>query len=409
MVMAEPFDISLLPNVLELQPKAHLMIGFGVAFLVLVWLSVALRIYVRLFMIRAFGWDDGMLLISTMTFSSFCACLIVEARYCRSPEVEQAYLTANLDAILIVLTHALKYVVVYNALYILTTILFKISLAVFFLRIVVLKWQRRIIYLSTGIYTLYSVIFIFLVTFRCGSPSDLLINASKGKCISNEAIMPLVYISGALNAAADVVFATLPVVILWNSHMPRQAKVSVGILLSMGCLGSVASIIRMAYLGGLSVDAGFFKHAIDAGLLSVVEPGLAITAASLSALRPLFKSMVEQTLPTFFHTGYGRTKNSTAGNSKRRRSHRVTRSRASFEDQKGFQVFDNSTSRTHTVIATSPRIEMDELSNDDITLNRQSSQGSLVEQHMYETARTWVPPYSGKGVMMTRAINVTEH
>ncbi|THZ96173.1 hypothetical protein D6C83_09154, partial [Aureobasidium pullulans] len=174
--MADSFDISLLPNVLELQPKAHLMTGFGVAFLILVWTSISLRVYVRMFMIRAFGWDDAILLMSAVTFTSFCACLLVEAKYCRAPEVESAYMTANLEAIWIVLTKALEFVVVYNALYILTTILFKISLAIFFLRIVVVKWQRRLIYTSTGIYTLYSVIFIFLVTFRCGSPPDLLIH-----------------------------------------------------------------------------------------------------------------------------------------------------------------------------------------------------------------------------------------
>lgn len=59
-----------------------------------------------------------------------------------------------------------------------------------------------------------------------------------------------------------------------------------------------------------------------------------------------------------------------------------------------------------TIIA-SPRFEMDDLSHKDCTLGT-SSQGSLVEEHVYETARTWVP-YSGKGVIMTRAVNVTEH
>ena len=64
--MADTFDVSLFPNVLELQPKAHLMTGFGVTFLVLVWASVATRIYVRLFMIRAFGWDDVTLLLASV-------------------------------------------------------------------------------------------------------------------------------------------------------------------------------------------------------------------------------------------------------------------------------------------------------------------------------------------------------
>ncbi|KAK6001916.1 hypothetical protein QM012_002406 [Aureobasidium pullulans] len=397
------FDVSLLPNVLELQPKAHLLIGFSITFLVLVWTSLACRVWVRIFTIKAFGWDDATLIMSAVTFTSFCAYLISEAKYCFNPTVETAYNTADILGIWDVLTQAMEFVVTYNALYILTTIIFKISLAIFFLRIVVLKWQRHLIYISTVIYAIYGLIFIFIVTFRCGKPKDLLINAARGKCISDEVLMPMIYISGILNAAVDVVFAGLPAIVLWNSMMPRRAKISAGILLSMGCIGTVASIIRIAYLGGLVNGAKFFTHAVDAGLLSVVEPGLAITAASLSALRPLFLSMKEKTLPSIF------SKHSASSNSKRHttRSHRVSRSRASFTDQKGFQVFDNATSRTETVIA-SPRFELDDLGNEDNAMNRTSSQGSLVEQHVYETARTWVP-YSGKGVMMTRAVNVTEH
>jgi hypothetical protein len=68
--MANTFDVSLVPNVLELQPKAHLMVGFGVTFFILVWLSVATRMYVRVFMIRAFGWDDITLLMASVGFGS---------------------------------------------------------------------------------------------------------------------------------------------------------------------------------------------------------------------------------------------------------------------------------------------------------------------------------------------------
>ncbi|KAH0075604.1 hypothetical protein KCU96_g14654, partial [Aureobasidium melanogenum] len=297
------FDVSLLPNVLELQPKAHLLFGFSVAFLVLVWASLALRVYVRVFTIKAFGWDDAMLIWAAVTFTSFCAYLINEAKYCFKPEVENAYKTADLLAIWTVLTQAMVFVVTYNALYILTTIIFKVSLAIFFLRIVVVKWQRLLIYISTAVYAVYGVVFIFLVTFRCGMPKDLLINAARGQCISEGVIMPMLYISGILNSAVDVIFAVLPAIFLWNSLMPRRAKISACILLSMGCVGTVASIVRIAYLDGLVNSSKFFTTAVDAGLLSIVEPGLAITAASLCALRPLFLSMVEKTLPYISRTG----------------------------------------------------------------------------------------------------------
>jgi len=81
-VMADTFDVSLLPNVLELQPKAHLMTGFGVTFLVLVWVSVATRVYVRCFMIRAFGWDDMILLMASVGFEGITS--EPELTICRS-------------------------------------------------------------------------------------------------------------------------------------------------------------------------------------------------------------------------------------------------------------------------------------------------------------------------------------
>lgn len=62
----DTFVISLLPNVLELQPRAHLLIGFSITFLVLVWTSLAFRVYVRIFTIKAFGWDDATLIMSAV-------------------------------------------------------------------------------------------------------------------------------------------------------------------------------------------------------------------------------------------------------------------------------------------------------------------------------------------------------
>lgn len=61
------FDIPILPNVLELRPKAHLLTGFSITFLVLVWTSLACRVYVRVFTIKAIGWDDATLIMSSVS------------------------------------------------------------------------------------------------------------------------------------------------------------------------------------------------------------------------------------------------------------------------------------------------------------------------------------------------------
>lgn len=73
--------------------------------------------------------------------------------------------------------------------------------------------------------------------------------------------------------------------------MPRKAKISAGILLGMGAMGSICSLIRIAYIPGLKAGPKFFSHAITIGTWSIVEPGIGILVASLATLRPLTRSM----------------------------------------------------------------------------------------------------------------------
>lgn len=56
-------------------------------------------------------------------------------------------------------------------------------------------------------------------------------------------------------------------------------------------MGSICSLIRIAYIPGLKAGPKFFSHAITIGTWSVVEPGIGILVASLATLRPLTRSM----------------------------------------------------------------------------------------------------------------------
>lgn len=178
--------------------------------------------------------------------------------------------------------------------YILCTVTLKISLAIFFLRVIVQRWQRNVIIGATFIYTLYGIMFAFLAVFQCGVPEHFLIKQSAGKCIPDNILQPLNYLHGSLNAASDWTFALLPISVLWHAKIPRSAKISSGLLLSLGAVGSISSLIRLAYVPGLKNGPEFFSNAINIGVWSVIEPGLGVIAASLATLRPLFKSMVEK-------------------------------------------------------------------------------------------------------------------
>jgi hypothetical protein len=179
-------------------------------------------------------------------------------------------------------------------LYILTTVALKISLAIFFLRIVVRTWQRRVIWTVTAIYTLYAIAFAFVAVFQCGIPTNFLIKEAVGICIHDDVLQPMNYVHASLNAISDWTFACLPIFVLWNAQMPRSTKILAGFLLSLGAVGSVISLVRIIYIPGLKTGPTFFDNAINIGVFSLIEPALGLNAACLATLRPLFKDLASK-------------------------------------------------------------------------------------------------------------------
>lgn len=292
-----------------------------------------------------------------------------------------------------------KYTLIFNSLYVLTTILFKISLAIFFLRIVVAQWQRRLIVISTAIFTAYSFAYMFITTFRCGLPRDILLNTARGKCIPTSAVSPLLYVSGISNALMDIMFAFLPTTILWNSQMPIKTKISCCILLSMGGLSCVASIIRIAFLNGVSDQAHYFENAINTALVSIVEPGLAITAASLGTLRPLFQALAERTSPSSWQSS--RSGNSkSAARSAYQKEHNASGGRS--QNTFGGTTLGSRNMQTDTDSMT----ELDTIEHGQVVMDRPESRISQSSLLDHEDQNEWTT-YDGKGVMMTRQVRVS--
>jgi hypothetical protein len=67
-------------SVAVLGSKTISMLVVSVVFLVLAWVSFALRVYVRAKMIRSFGKDDWMMLLTLGLFTTSCGLLIAIER-----------------------------------------------------------------------------------------------------------------------------------------------------------------------------------------------------------------------------------------------------------------------------------------------------------------------------------------
>lgn len=181
-------------------------------------------------------------------------------------------------------------------------VFFKISLAIFFLRIVIRPWQRYIIIATVTINTVFGAFLFFVALFNCGDPSKYLQHELDGICLPWSTTYGIQLTGCILNATTDWIFAVLPIFVLVKAMMPLSLKISAGFVLLLGCCGSIVSLVRIRYIKGLQAGPDFFNTAVDLCIWSIIECGLGIAAASSATLRPLLRGCLEQARLTFSST-----------------------------------------------------------------------------------------------------------
>jgi hypothetical protein len=185
---------------------------------------------------------------------------------------------------------ASQYVQLSKIFYILTTTFLKISLGLFFLRLLTKPWQTRLFQIVLAISGVFGILYFSVTLFVCGSPTklaDSLIGARASHCAPVWVVLSTGYIYGIINVVADWIFTLIPIVILVDSTMDRRSKISVGIVMAFAAVGSISGIMRMVYLKGLlfegSVSSKSTSHSTKskAGGLHCVSLRRAATMRSL--------------------------------------------------------------------------------------------------------------------------------
>ncbi|KAF2148600.1 hypothetical protein K461DRAFT_298000 [Myriangium duriaei CBS 260.36] len=258
-----------------LKPDAYM--GLTSFAIILVAVILSLRIYVRTVIIKSFGLDDWLLLLS------FCIFVADAAVIFRSGLITKRH---GITAVLLEVS-ALD--IASMLLYIMNQVFLKLSIALFFLRIPQRRWQIWTIRVSVTIFTIYSTGFFFLALFKCGSPDKF--NFIYGHCLSWDILGWVIYTSAILNAIVDWILITTPILVIWGSMMSRQSKVQVCAILMLGIAGSLLSVARIPFIKHLRIihSPEYFGQLVPITMLSGAETAVGIGAISLAALRPLLK------------------------------------------------------------------------------------------------------------------------
>ncbi|RMY56522.1 hypothetical protein D0863_12948 [Hortaea werneckii] len=248
-------------------------------FLASAWISVGLRFGVRGIMIRCLGWDDWLILVTIVAFTFYCTFVILSENLALNlvlGKADLAEIPSLVDYFLAAITT-----------YILTTVIFKAALGLFYLRIVISRRLQHVVYVTMAISMTYGIAYLFFTLFQCGEPRDLVGKRIGGECVSNAALLGVGLSEGAVNATADWTLALLPIIPLRKANMPRPAKLSASFVILAGAAGSVCSVVRLPFITDYSPGSDFLLKSSRFTLWSVAECGICITAASLATLRPL--------------------------------------------------------------------------------------------------------------------------
>ncbi|RDW64544.1 phosphatidylserine decarboxylase family protein [Aspergillus mulundensis] len=256
---------------------AAVMVGLSI-------IAVFLRCFVRVYIVRAFGWDDALMLIALALFIALCAlCMLASA-------AGVGHKIADFTSIS-QLQRALKLWWLGQMLYLWASAVSKIAIALALLRLAVRRLHRFTLWAVCVVIVIIGLVFWLVLLFNCW-PVEYFWERTNifknGKCISTDVLLIIAYCYSSLTIVCDVTLGILPACLIWGLQMSRRTKLALVGVLSLGAIASVAVVIRLPYLKNYS-DTDFLYSTYQIAVWSVVETGLAIIAGSLITLRPLFR------------------------------------------------------------------------------------------------------------------------
>ncbi|KAL0935744.1 uncharacterized protein CTRU02_210335 [Colletotrichum truncatum] len=310
----------------EIENRGPELFAVGVTLVTTAGISIILRCYARIFLVKNFGFDDYCMVGAMVFFSLFVACAIAGIHYGTG---RHYYDLDPADQ-----SMAMKYWWFCYLWYCLSMICSKISIGWFLLRITVRKIDVWIIYTVMFCTVCTGVVFFFVTLLQCLPIPFFWDKSIKGHCVEMDVIIALTYLYSAFSVICDFTFAILPIILIWKLKMDRKTKVALVPIMAMACMfvdlpkqtlikeldSNMLDIVpalqslsacrssrilrtKTSYVSPTihpTIKLRLVKTltrapadaTVDIAIWSTTEQGLAITAGSLATLRPLFRMVV---------------------------------------------------------------------------------------------------------------------
>ncbi|KAJ5671896.1 hypothetical protein N7507_001023 [Penicillium longicatenatum] len=260
--------------------QAPVVMGICLAFAILTFLVLALRLFARIYVLGKMGIDDSVKngLGSHIKYVDHSLLL----NYSFAVWLSSMFYLACLGFI-------------------------KTSVLLFYTRLGD-RFLTRLSWVMIGVIICQAGSFVLVAAFQCSPVSKAWTGTGDGKCVN----INIFYLcNAALNILTDLLTYTLPVRVIFKLQVPQKQKIALGFILCLGLLcvnqslplpslltfssACVSSIIRITYIPAM-LNSADYTYAISGAMYwSVIETNVGILAASI----PSFKAIASRFLPRF--------------------------------------------------------------------------------------------------------------
>ena len=229
-----------------------------------------------------FGWDDTLIVLAFLTGVP----MAVNQWYMTKHGLGQDIWTRSFEDV----TEVLKLFYMAEVFYLTTTVLTKVSILFFYLRVFSSFTFRRIVWAVVGVCTAFYVSFVFALVFQCWPISYAWTRwdgEHSGQCIN---IGAGIFSHAAMNMVLDLVVLILPLPVLWKMQLTYSimGKVHIFVMFSFGLVVTVISALRLQtlvnFFNSRNPTYDFFAPA----LWSALEVYIGIICACLPAAKVFF-------------------------------------------------------------------------------------------------------------------------
>lgn len=214
-------------------------------------LLVLLRLYTRIRIVRLLSSEDHMYWVSFLFLLAYASTLQIAVFNGLGTDFWSLTFAQSSDAIF--------WTYVANSFAILGNALAKMSMGLFLLRVVQVRWHKVALWTLVGI-TGGSSVALTVMLWCQTTPARMAWDPIRTPGKWNIQIQPMSVGLGVWSSAVDFFFAVFPWLVIWSLKMPQRDKIMLAGGMSLGVIAGVCGIIRTVVLARLDVFNYTRKH-----------------------------------------------------------------------------------------------------------------------------------------------------